>query len=173
MNRRNIEEMSIDDLMRMQEQGPPRKRKRTQERAVAAEDSASDSGSQDNHDGPSAENSEGVSGDEDGVTEDDEGDENEGSEEEDDVLEDKQDFDPDALSRFSTSRVSTQPRKSLVVTRDGGPSSSRPLLKAFEDFGISSALLSALHKMSIRAPTEIQAACIPPLLQGECINAAT
>lgn len=33
--------------------------------------------------------------------------------------------------------------------------------------GISSVLVSALAKMSIKTPTEIQAACIPPLLQGK------
>ncbi|KAH9894481.1 DEAD-domain-containing protein [Cubamyces lactineus] len=39
--------------------------------------------------------------------------------------------------------------------------------------GISSVLISALTKMSIKAPTEIQAACIPPLLQGrDCIGNA-
>ncbi|KAI0326671.1 DEAD-domain-containing protein [Cubamyces sp. BRFM 1775] len=39
--------------------------------------------------------------------------------------------------------------------------------------GISSVLISALTKMSIKTPTEIQAACIPPLLQGrDCIGNA-
>ncbi|KAH9853670.1 DEAD-domain-containing protein [Lenzites betulinus] len=39
--------------------------------------------------------------------------------------------------------------------------------------GISAALVSTLAKMSINAPTEIQAACIPPLLQGrDCIGNA-
>ncbi|KAH9904233.1 DEAD-domain-containing protein [Epithele typhae] len=39
--------------------------------------------------------------------------------------------------------------------------------------GISSVLIGALSKMSIRSPTEIQAACVPPLLQGEdCIGNA-
>ncbi|KAI0353479.1 DEAD-domain-containing protein [Trametes cingulata] len=38
---------------------------------------------------------------------------------------------------------------------------------------ISSVLISALAKMSIKSPTEIQAACIPPLLQGrDCIGNA-
>ncbi|KAI0723119.1 DEAD-domain-containing protein [Earliella scabrosa] len=39
--------------------------------------------------------------------------------------------------------------------------------------GISSVLISALAKMSIKTPTEIQAACIPPLLEGrDCIGNA-
>ncbi|KAI0772067.1 P-loop containing nucleoside triphosphate hydrolase protein [Trametes elegans] len=39
--------------------------------------------------------------------------------------------------------------------------------------GISSVLVAALSKMSIKTPTEIQAACIPPLLQGrDCIGNA-
>jgi ATP-dependent RNA helicase DDX49/DBP8 len=32
--------------------------------------------------------------------------------------------------------------------------------------GVSSSLVSAMSKMSIHTPTEIQAACIPPLLDG-------
>ncbi|KAI0774099.1 DEAD-domain-containing protein [Fomes fomentarius] len=39
--------------------------------------------------------------------------------------------------------------------------------------GISSVLISALAKMSIRTPTEIQAACMPPLLSGrDCVGNA-
>jgi ATP-dependent RNA helicase DDX49/DBP8 len=37
----------------------------------------------------------------------------------------------------------------------------------FISLGISPALISALTKMSIQTPTEIQAACIPPLFEGE------
>ncbi|OCH92184.1 DEAD-domain-containing protein [Obba rivulosa] len=49
----------------------------------------------------------------------------------------------------------------------------RPLPTSFTSLGISSSLLNALSKMSIRAPTEVQAACIPPLLTGEdCIGNA-
>ncbi|KAG2135890.1 DEAD-domain-containing protein [Suillus bovinus] len=44
---------------------------------------------------------------------------------------------------------------------------------SFADMGVVPALDAALARMSIRAPTEIQAACIPPLLEGrDCIGNA-
>ncbi|KAJ7068212.1 P-loop containing nucleoside triphosphate hydrolase protein [Mycena amicta] len=44
---------------------------------------------------------------------------------------------------------------------------------SFAALGISTSLQSALASMSIRTPTEVQAACIPPLLQGrDCIGNA-
>lgn len=36
----------------------------------------------------------------------------------------------------------------------------------FMDLGVISSLVSSLNAMSIRKPTPVQAACIPPLLQG-------
>ncbi|KAA1473477.1 DEAD-domain-containing protein [Dentipellis sp. KUC8613] len=52
---------------------------------------------------------------------------------------------------------------------------SKPItqLTSFSALDISPPLINALSKMSIGAPTEIQAACIPPLLAGEdCIGNA-
>lgn len=44
---------------------------------------------------------------------------------------------------------------------------------SFADMGVASPLNAALARISIRAPTEIQAACIPPLLAGrDCIGNA-
>lgn len=40
----------------------------------------------------------------------------------------------------------------------------------FASLDISPPLISALSKMAIRAPTEIQLACIPPLLAGEWVS---
>lgn len=37
----------------------------------------------------------------------------------------------------------------------------------FSSLGISAPLQAALKNMSIRLPTEVQAACIPPLLEGK------
>ena len=37
----------------------------------------------------------------------------------------------------------------------------------FSSLGISSPLQAALKSMSIKLPTEVQAACIPPLLEGK------
>lgn len=70
--------------------------------------------------------------------------------------------------RFSSSRLSFLPRAAKMPhlhTSKPAISPARP--STFASLGISSALLSALSKMSIRVPTEIQAICIPPLLQGE------
>ncbi|EIW82369.1 DEAD-domain-containing protein [Coniophora puteana RWD-64-598 SS2] len=45
--------------------------------------------------------------------------------------------------------------------------------KSFADMDIHQSLISTLSRMSIRTPTEIQAACIPPLLNGrDCIGNA-
>ena len=46
------------------------------------------------------------------------------------------------------------------------PHASSPLPLTFAEMGVSSSLVSAMNKMSIHTPTEIQAACIPPLLNG-------
>ncbi|KAI0959640.1 hypothetical protein AcW1_004416 [Taiwanofungus camphoratus] len=76
--------------------------------------------------------------------------------------------------RFSSSRLSFLPRAAKMPhlhTSKPAISPARP--STFASLGISSALLSALSKMSIRVPTEIQAICIPPLLQGrDCIGNA-
>lgn len=47
------------------------------------------------------------------------------------------------------------------------------LVSSFSEMGISPSLEAALRRMSILTPTEIQAACIPPLLSGrDCIGHA-
>jgi hypothetical protein len=55
--------------------------------------------------------------------------------------------------------------------------SSKPMLEtnppsatctsSFLSMGVSSSLRTALSNMSIRTPTEVQAACIPPILAGK------
>lgn len=44
---------------------------------------------------------------------------------------------------------------------------SKPTFASFSSLGISAPLQAALTSMSILNPTEVQAACIPPLLSGE------
>lgn len=47
------------------------------------------------------------------------------------------------------------------------------LAKDFPSLGVSPFLVRSLASMSIRAPTAVQAACIPPILQGrDCIGSA-
>ncbi|KAN0124549.1 P-loop containing nucleoside triphosphate hydrolase protein [Lactarius tabidus] len=76
---------------------------------------------------------------------------------------------PDLLG----SRVSIKPK--LASQRSQGESSGAGSSKnvTFSSLNISSPLLSTLSKMAIHAPTEIQQACIPPLLIGrDCIGNA-
>ncbi|KAJ7667964.1 ATP-dependent rRNA helicase RRP3 [Mycena polygramma] len=66
------------------------------------------------------------------------------------------------------SRLKIKPRTDHNPAARPSPSST-----TFSGLGISASLQSALTSMSIRAPTEVQAACIPPLLQGrDCIGNA-
>ncbi|KAJ7498980.1 P-loop containing nucleoside triphosphate hydrolase protein [Mycena latifolia] len=66
-----------------------------------------------------------------------------------------------------SSRLILKPRT------DHKPAPRPPPSATFSALGISAPLQSALTSMSIRTPTEVQAACIPPLLQGkDCIGNA-
>jgi ATP-dependent RNA helicase DDX49/DBP8 len=64
------------------------------------------------------------------------------------------------------SRVTVKPRQvhrhRHTLSPEAGPSKQ----VTFSSLGISPPLLSALSKMAIHTPTEIQRACIPPLLAG-------
>jgi len=53
--------------------------------------------------------------------------------------------------------------------RSSIPRKLAPAPVSFSSLGISTLLQSALKSMSIKSPTEIQVACIPPLLAGMCI----
>jgi ATP-dependent RNA helicase DDX49/DBP8 len=46
-------------------------------------------------------------------------------------------------------------------------------MASFADLGLDAGLIRALELMAIRVPTEVQQACIPPILQGrDCIGNA-
>ena len=45
-------------------------------------------------------------------------------------------------------------------------------IQSFADLGVSRQIASALAAMSIRRPTEVQAACIPPLIAGNAPHAS-
>ncbi|CCM04056.1 uncharacterized protein FIBRA_06215 [Fibroporia radiculosa] len=143
-------DLSTDDLLRLQE-GHPTKRPRTrleQEDVLLDEQQGSTSSAH-------------SSNSEDG---------SDSSENEDELEQDVQsDLVDTTEDRFSSSRVAFVSRASNVAPREA-QSSTKPLPSTFASLGISSALLSALSKMSIRSPTEIQAACLPPLLQGKFSN---
>ena len=69
-------------------------------------------------------------------------------------------------SHILGSRVSIKPKLSgqLSEGKSSGASSSKNV--TFLSLSISPPLLSALSKMALHTPTEIQRACIPPLLIG-------
>ncbi|KAI0291769.1 P-loop containing nucleoside triphosphate hydrolase protein [Russula brevipes] len=74
-------------------------------------------------------------------------------------------------SNLLGSRMTIKPQ--LVHHRIQSPGAGSSNHATFSSLGISPSLLSALSKMAIHAPTEIQRACIPPLLAGrDCIGNA-
>jgi ATP-dependent RNA helicase DDX49/DBP8 len=69
------------------------------------------------------------------------------------------------------SRFSLKPRQGPVPGKTTIPlHASSPRPPTFAGMGVSSSLVSAMNKMSIHTPTEIQAACIPPLLDGTYLS---
>jgi ATP-dependent RNA helicase DDX49/DBP8 len=68
------------------------------------------------------------------------------------------------------SRVTVKPRLSHRHTPSPETGTSKNV--TFSSLGVSPPLLSALSKMAIHAPTEVQQACIPPLLAGPFIPVA-
>jgi ATP-dependent RNA helicase DDX49/DBP8 len=71
----------------------------------------------------------------------------------------------DESSSLLGSRMIVKPR--FVHQRPLSSGAGKPV--TFSSLGISPSLLSALSKMAIHAPTEIQRACIPPLLAGQSL----
>ena len=63
------------------------------------------------------------------------------------------------------SRFSFKPPLGFIGRKAATPHASS-LPPTFAEMGVSSSLVSAMNKMSIHTPTEVQATCIPPLLTG-------
>ena len=134
--------LTTDDLMRYQELGTCQRQKRARDQEESLRDSGSDS-----EDSQSAELS---------------------------ALGESE-CDGDSVSEVATqgeeevitfSRFSLKPRGSTVAKEDKASPLAHPPPRSFAELGVSSSLVSALNKMSIYAPTEVQVACIPPLLNG-------
>lgn len=138
--------LTTDDLMRRQELRPRKRQKR-----VRDEDEDGLQGSDDSASGEDSQ-SEGLST----LDEDEDG---QDSTSEISIPNEEGDAVP---SRFSFKfRQDTTTKKNTVSSH------ASPLLPlTFADMGVSLSLVSAMNKMSIHTPTEIQAACIPPLLDG-------
>jgi len=138
---------TTDDLMRRQELGPRKRQKRPideDEDSLRGSDPASGEDSQPE-----------------GLSVLDEG-------------EDSQDSTSDIPMRggeeetIVPSRFSFKSRQGTIAKQNTVLPHVSPLPLTFARLGTSSSLVSAMNKMSIRTPTEIQAVCIPPLLDGMC-----
>lgn len=145
--------LTTDDLLRRQE-GPQKRLKTSLRRVSPSSSQASDIGSDSETSvgGNPPINTADLEDDEDtdaGEVEDDDSDD-----------EDKTTLREDSRNDPSSSRFTIKPRTDHEPVPRPSPSTS------FSGLGISTSLQAALTSMSIRNPTEVQAACIPPLLQG-------
>jgi ATP-dependent RNA helicase DDX49/DBP8 len=74
---------------------------------------------------------------------------------------------PSPISRIPTSRVATKPKSEPFQ------STKPPSDTTFESLGLSKPLISALASINIKKPTEIQSACLGPIMAGrDCIGGA-
>lgn len=64
-------------------------------------------------------------------------------------------------------RIRMPSKNSAPIVRSKEQPPTQATIPDFEDLGISPSLIRSLKTMSIRKPTPVQAACIPPLLAGE------
>ncbi|PPR06584.1 hypothetical protein CVT24_001765 [Panaeolus cyanescens] len=182
------EDISLDDLLRRQEERPRKKRRLSEDVEVDGvggvrkrardEFGYGSEGSDEDEDGSAGSDEEGEEGGSDeGEDEDDEGEEEEKREEneEESTALPIPDRVESTTSRIQT-KSKTQPSPSNTTsssTEISTTNASTAPRHTFASLGISSPLQMALKSMSIKVPTEVQAACIPPLLAGrDCIGNA-
>lgn len=140
--------------MRMQE-GPSRKRVRSQPTPVDDASESSEGSSAEEHTGSDSAAEEEL---------DDEGDEDSATSDSDDN-EAANLGAADVQDRFTSSRLGVTPRAGTVQTTSATAAASSPT--SWTSMGIIAPLQAALASMSIKTPTEIQASCIPPLMAGK------
>ena len=158
---------TTDDLLRRQE----RPRKRHKKRSIVERDEGEDnSASEDDDSHQETEDSESEA-ESDGGKWESEAEAEENSDTDSEISEDKSSVESGRLggglnedSSILGSRVTMKPWPVRQPTQSPSPGPSKHV--TFPSLGISPPLLSALSKMAIHAPTEIQRACIPPLLAG-------
>jgi ATP-dependent RNA helicase DDX49/DBP8 len=133
--------LTMDDLMRMQEARPHKRMRLDEDTEVS---SGSGSGS------------------------DDEGGfEDEGGEDIEEDREEEEQYSAGDHPHSSQKDFGTVSRVSATASAPKHSITSPITATTWTDMNISGPLQTALASMSIRAPTEIQSACIPPLLSGE------
>ena len=161
-----LETLSVDDLLRRQDE-PRRKKRRLDVVEVGSTLDTTREGSwvESEKDDLESDSGEGFSGgrnenndsDDDGSVEDDF---------KDDTYDQVAETNSSTYSRVpsTSSRIPELSRVKKVIDTDA--IRKRNQLPTFEELGTSKALIASLAAMSIRTPTEVQAACIPPLLSG-------
>lgn len=76
---------------------------------------------------------------------------------------------PIPTSRVNTTTITTTKSKSEAFSQQIKP----PADTTFESLGLSKPLISALASINIKKPTEIQSACLGPIMSGrDCIGGA-
>ncbi|KAL5527879.1 hypothetical protein ACEPAG_6680 [Sanghuangporus baumii] len=178
----DLDDLSADDLLRRLESSEPRRKKR---RLQIEEDPGAEDGSfagfgEDGEDvqadsGESYGSSE-VSDASSGLESTDSAEiRNNGSLSEDEQVEDRDDKRgiPSRASNEQVPRTSLSGDSHVLEKQQALDSSTSRSVSSFAELGASKALVASLASMSIRTPTEVQAACIPPLLAGkDCIGNA-
>ncbi|GLB33747.1 putative DEAD box helicase family protein [Lyophyllum shimeji] len=173
--------LSADDLLRKLEE-PRRKKARLSLLTESDSDDAPfgkvKANRTESRDGDSSDEERSIDDDENDEDDDEEDDEGEGDDDhdddDDDADADEADANPRELlvvqDRFGSSLKSRQQNQFKETTQ---PTESKAV--TFTSLGISGPLQAALSSMSIRTPTEVQAACIPPLLAvlGPSLNIRT
>lgn len=160
-------ELTTDDLLRQTEE-PHRKKQRVAENLrdtgrvdwEAGDNSGiSDEGSEDTND---------IQGSEEAETTELE-DEKEGNDSEDSQVDSDKSEGEERVPFSDTGGILLGKKLSLgniINHTTQKPAATNAQTASFASFGIATPLLAALNSMSIKAPTSVQAACIPPLLQG-------
>lgn len=158
---------TIDDLLRRQEEPQKKHRRYTTFQDLDDEGSSVD----EPHEGSGEESSE--DSEPDGTELENRGEESTDSE----FSQETSPLDPGGLSPsyenpdLLGSRVSIKPKLASQHSQGKSSEIGSPRNMTFSSLNISPPLLSALSKMAIHDPTEIQRACIPPLLIGPNIRA--
>lgn len=161
-----IKALSVDDLLKQQE-GPTRKKRRLSESNVSSEPEGSGSSeeqSESDSGGSSDDSLPGVWDDDDDDNDDDKGEK--GDEVSKHYTQESALFELDVNGRLGSF---DRTKSSRNATASSQTAESPRLPTSFSSLGISAPLQSALKAMSIKAPTEVQSACIPPLLAGEYV----
>ncbi|KAG6900930.1 hypothetical protein C0993_004367 [Termitomyces sp. T159_Od127] len=142
--------LSADDLLRRLEE--PRAKKARLSPAVDDDDDSDDASvSRQEENGATEESEDGEDADGQLLADDDDDDEG---------------TDDDVPVRLKEDSIVHDRFGSSLAKRVRNLPSPQPKEVSFSSLGISTVLQSALTSMSIRTPTPVQAACIPPLLAG-------